>query len=156
MLAFLSGYKSEVASQRDQVISISDRLLPWEVSKNADPEKKYFPGGAAGFRYYSQAWNLGQIHFGEDVRATENMAFMSQGAVNNSLAFIWPHRKYNPFAQNFFELVPGQGHFGPDAIPGDARWRRGESVSLKTARDSMVSLEVAAHSQLALRKANGI
>ena len=40
-------------------------------------------------------------------------------------------------------LVPGQGHFGPDAIPGDARWRRGESVSLKTARDSMVSLELA-------------
>ena len=26
--------------------------------------------------------------------------------------------------------------FGPDAIPGDARWRRGESVSLKTARDT--------------------
>ena len=33
-----------------------------------------------------------------------------------------------------------------------ARWRRGESVSLKAARDSMVSLEVAAHSQLALGK----
>jgi hypothetical protein len=33
-----------------------------------------------------------------------------------------------------------------------ARWRRGESVSLKSARDSMVSLEVAAHSQLALGK----
>jgi len=40
-----------------------------------------------------------------------------------------------------------------DAIPGDARWRRGEAVSLKSARDSMVSLEVAAHSQLALGKA---
>ena len=36
----------------------------------------------------------------------------------------------------------------------DARWRRGESVSLKTARDSMVSLEVAATSQLLMRKAN--
>lgn len=68
--------------------------------------------------------------------------------MNNALCFIGPHRRYNPFAQNFFELVPGQGHFGPDAIPGDARWRRGESVSLKSARDSMVSLEVAQHSQL--------
>lgn len=38
--------------------------------------------------------------------------------MNNSLAFIGPHRKYNPFAQNYYELVPGQGHFGPDAIPG--------------------------------------
>jgi hypothetical protein len=72
-------------------------------------------------------------------------------------------------------LTPGQGHFGPDAIPvrmplspflfpnhnpnhnpnptqhqcqGDARWRRGESVSLKTARDSMTSLELAQHAQM--------
>ena len=156
MLAFLSPYGEEVASSRDQIISISDRLLPWEVAKNADPAKKYFPGGQRGYDAYNRIWNLGQIHFGEDVRATENMAFMSQGAVNNSLCIVGPHRKYNPFAQNFFELVPGQGHFGPDAIPGDARWRRGESVSLKTARDSMVSLEVAAHSQLAFRKAQDI
>ncbi len=98
---------------------------------------------------------------------------------------------FHRYAQNFYELIPGQGHFGPDAIPGDvrcssqtflfmifhgpfnplyslypplvsrlsfqqARWRRGEAVSLKSARDSMVSLEVAAHSQLALRKANAI
>ena len=156
MLAFLSPFTDEINSSRDQVISISDRLLPWEVAKNADPEKKYFPGGKVGWSRYAAEWNLGQIHFGEDVRSTENMAFMSQGAVNNSLAMVGPHRRYNPFAQNFFELVPGQGHFGPDAIPGDARWRRGESVSLKTARDSMVSLEVAAHSQLALRPANGL
>ena len=71
-------------------------------------------------------------------------------------------------------LIPGQGHFGPDAIPGvrhaararrtrthaaraphcflgslqDARWRRGESVSLKAARDSMVSLELAQYAQM--------
>jgi hypothetical protein len=31
----------------------------------------------------------------------------------------------------------------------DARWRRGETVSLKAARDTMVSMEVAAHSQIA-------
>jgi hypothetical protein len=31
----------------------------------------------------------------------------------------------------------------------DARWRRGESVSLKSAREQMVSLEVAASSMLA-------
>jgi len=49
-------------------------------------------------------------------------------------------------------LVPGQGHFGPDAIPGDARWRRGESVSLKAARDSMVSLELAQHAQMVYSK----
>jgi hypothetical protein len=30
----------------------------------------------------------------------------------------------------------------------DARWRRGESVSLKTARDTMVGLELAQHAQM--------
>jgi len=56
------------------------------------------------------------------------------------------------FTKSFMSLVPGQGHFGPDAIPGDARWRRGESVSLKTARDSMVSLELAQHAQMVYTK----
>jgi hypothetical protein len=99
--------------------------------------------------------------------------------MNNGLCFVGPHRKYNPFSNSYHQLVPGQGHFGPDAIPGvsapehalwlhitcfsvhlvnvacmwqDARWRRGEAVSLKTARDSMVSLEVAAHSQMFMAK----
>ena len=35
----------------------------------------------------------------------------------------------------------------------DARWRRGESVSLKTARDSMVGLELAQHAQMVYSKA---
>ena len=50
MLAFLSPNGDEAAASRDQVISISDRLLPWEVAKNADPEKKYYPGGQSGLR----------------------------------------------------------------------------------------------------------
>ena len=104
------------------------------------------PGRQRGFKLYDHRYNLGQIHFGEDVRAAENMEFISQGSVNNALCFLGPHRKYSPFTANFYELTPGQGHLGPDAIPGDARWRRGESVSLNAARNSMVSLEVAAHS----------
>jgi len=78
MLAFACPYEETAASKRDQVISISERLLPWEVSKNSDPEKKSFPGGKTGWTTYNNQWSLNQIHFGEDVRATENMAFMSQ------------------------------------------------------------------------------
>jgi hypothetical protein len=37
-------------------------------------------------------------------------------------------------------------------VSQDARWRRGEAVSLKAARDNMVSLEVAAQSQMFLMK----
>ena len=66
----------------------------------------------------------------------------------NATCFLGPSRRYDPFTKSFMSLIPGQGHFGPDAIPGDARWRRGESVSLKAARDSMVPLELAQHAQM--------
>lgn len=155
MLAFLAPYSEVTSGYRDQVISLSERLLPWEVTRHTmNSSRDSFPGGKAGFAEYMPKFGLNQLHFGEDVRAVENMEFISQGSVNNALCFIGPHRRYNPFSSNFFELVPGQGHFGPDAIPGDARWRRGESVSLRAARNSMVGLEVATHSQLALRAAD--
>ena len=60
------------------MISITDRLLPWEVARNAAPAKTYFPGGKTAYDFYKGKHQLNQIHFGEDVRATENMAFMSQ------------------------------------------------------------------------------
>jgi len=41
---------------------------------------------------------------------------------------------------------------GPDALPGDARWRRGESVSRESARNAMTGIEAAAHSQLVFQK----
>jgi len=41
-----------------------------------------------------------------------------QGSTNNALCFMGPHRKYNTFSASAYELMPGQGHFGPDAIPG--------------------------------------
>jgi len=148
MFAFCAAF-GESATQRDQVISITSRLLPWEVTNGT---KAYFPGGEASFNAVNEKLGLDTVHFGEDVRAAENMEFISQGSMNNALCFIGPYRKYNPFSNLYHELVPGQGHFGPDAIPGDSRWRRGESVSLKAARDSMVSLEAAAQAQMFLTK----
>lgn len=150
MLAMATPYGD--GNKRDQVISLSHRLLPWEVTRPQDKQKSYFPGGPKNFAVYAARFSLGQIHFGEDVRAAENQEFISQGSVNNALCFQGPHRKYHAFTQNYFELQPGQGHFGPDAIPGDARWRRGESVSLAAARNSMVSLEMASQSQLVMAK----
>ena len=152
------------------------RLLPWEVQSTSRPNShNSFPGGEAMYVKYANALQLHSIHFGEDMKASENMEFISQGSTNNALCFIGPHRRFDPFARGFYSLEPGQGHFGPDAIPyvafyepkdtgrtrsrsppiwrrGDARWRRGESVSLKTARDSMVSIELAAQAQMIYQK----
>jgi hypothetical protein len=189
----------------DTVMSVSGRLLPWEVTgTNSAGMHNSFPGGEAAFQKYSAVLGLRAIHFGEDLRAAENQDFISQGSTNNSLCFLGPHRKYDPFSGSFYSLTPGQGHFGSDAIPGvsaahaqtsrqrererererekerhtrthartharalrypapapllnttdaplrqDARWRRGESVSLRSARDNMNSLELVAHARMA-------
>lgn len=152
MIAFVVK-NDEMEQQRDQVISISPRLLPWETDKNgAAGPKSYFPGGPDAYKEYEPIYGLNQIHFGEDIRAAENQEFIAQGSVNNALCFIGPHRIYSPWSQTFYALTPGQGHFGPDALPGDARWRRGESVSLVDSRNSMVSIEAAAHSQMVFNK----
>ena len=150
MLAFAVPYGH--GDRRDQVYSLSARLLPWEVTRGDSNWHDYFPGGKAHYEYYAPLYGLEQVHFGEDIRAAENMEFISQGSVNNALCFVGPHRVYSQWSQTFYELTPGQGHFGPDALPGDARWRRGEAVSLEAARNSMVSLEAAAHSQMVFQK----
>ena len=143
MLALYEDF--EEAAKRDQVISISNRVLPWDT-QNAD-SRDQFPGGSDG-------WNLSNgkgfegIHYGEDLRATSNQDFIAASTVNNSLCFLGPHRVYSPWSATYQELIPGQGHFGPDALPGDARWRRGESVSRESARTAMVGVEAATHSQM--------
>ena len=152
MLAFIVPYGH--GDRRDQVYSLSARLLPWEVTRDSNSWHDYFPGGKPGYNHYAGMLGLEQVHFGEDIRAAENMEFISQGSVNNALCFLGPHRVFSPWSQTFYELTPGQGHFGPDALPGDARWRRGESVSLDAARNSMVGLEAAAHSQMVFTRHN--
>lgn len=42
----------------------------------------------------------------------------------------------------------------PPCLAQDARWRRGEAVSQQAARNSMVSLEAAAHSQMVFQTGN--
>ncbi len=119
MLAFAVPYGD--GAKRDQVISLSPRLLPWEVTMREENWKTYFPGGAQGWRNYKDLYQLEAIHFGEDVRAAENMDFISQGVVNNALCFLGPHRVYNAFSTMDYELIPGQGHFVRNCLESTAR-----------------------------------
>ena len=86
MLAFPST--PELAANRDQVISISNRLLPWEVTVT-DPVRQYayFPGGKAVKDVYISRYGLDTIHFGEDIRAAEAQEFISQARFAESLPF---------------------------------------------------------------------
>ena len=136
MLSFIVA-RGAGSAQRDQVMSITSRLLPWEVTRPSGEQHDFFPGGTQAHKVYTPLYNLDAIHYGQDVRATENQEFISQGSTNNSLCFVGPHRVYSPFSNAGVELVPGQGHFGPDALPGVrfARARvRGASVQTEGVR----------------------
>ena len=166
MLAFPAWAEQFESGHLDTVMSITTRLLPWEVnSASGGGTHNSFPGGQAMYELYNRKLQLRQVHFGEDMRAVENQEFISQarppahptpcvrtrgpaharsvlvrmqGSTNNATCFQGPYRAFDPFNKSFMTLMPGQGHFGPDALPGDARWRRGESVSLETARAALV------------------
>ena len=116
MLAFPCLEGQFQSGQLDTVMSVTTRLLPWEVN-NAGTHAS-FPGGDKMFAKYNAALQLGQVHYGEDMKAAENQDFISQGSTNNATCFLGPSRRYDPFTKSFLSLVPGQGHFGPDAIPG--------------------------------------
>ena len=70
MLAFACKW-NDGSGRRDQVMSLSDRVLPWEVSRPVDEQHSYFPGGVAGYKLYYKLLQLGQIHFGERGPAAE-------------------------------------------------------------------------------------
>lgn len=67
------------SSSLDTVMSVSGRLLPWEVTgTNSAGMHNSFPGGETAFAFYSALLGLRAIHFGEDLRAAENQDFISQ------------------------------------------------------------------------------
>jgi len=138
LLAFPMSAGQYNSGAMNTEMSVTSRLLPWEVN---DRRHQSFPGGHEMQQAYESALNLKSVHFGEDLRATENMEYMSQGSTNNSLCFVGPHRKWDSLTGSYGNLVPGMGHWGPDARPGDARWRRGEAVSMVSARESMMTYE---------------
>jgi len=97
MLAFAVPLDS--GSKRDQVMSISSRLLPWEVATGQGHD--YFPGGNTygHFEYYKRVYQLDQVHFGEDIRAAENMEFISNvqpRAVSNTHPTTCPLAQPSP------------------------------------------------------------
>ena len=118
MLSFPCWGKQFESGHLDTVMSVTSRLLPWEVTTATGGTHDSFPGGQAAYTAYATLLNLRSVHFGEDMKAAENQEFISQGSTNNATCFLGPHRQYDPFTKSFMSLVPGQGHFGPDAIPG--------------------------------------
>ena len=78
LLAF-PCHAGQLENNIDNVLSITTRLLPWEVSTAmGGGMHKSFPGGEEMYRLYMGPLGLKTVHFGEDVKAAENMEFISQ------------------------------------------------------------------------------
>ena len=122
LLAFPMGPKQ--AKTMDTVLSLSPRLLPWEV-QGPNSEHTSFPGGEVAYKFYAKEFGLNAIHFGEDMRATENMEFVSQGSTNNSSSSA----RTASTAFHSIHMSSRSARAFWTGRSGDARWRRGESVS---------------------------
>ena len=76
MLAFPAHEGQFRGGQLDTCMSVTTRVLPWEVQNTVTHDS--FPGGNAMYIAYQNKLNLGQVHYGEDMKAAENQDFISQ------------------------------------------------------------------------------
>lgn len=83
MLAFPCCEGQFTSGQLDTVMSVTSRILPWEVTGSSSAHDS-FPGGNEMYRAYKGKLNLEQVHYGEDMKAAENQDFISQGSTNNA------------------------------------------------------------------------
>jgi len=155
MLAFLTPYNANEQYMQDNAFSlVGGSGLPWDIGTGQQLATNFgsvndsrldcnFPGGLNFYIRYNNILGIGGVHTGEDQNQRQSQEFIRLGAYNNSVCILGPHRAVSPHnGEGAFDLVPGQGHWGPDAVPGDARWRRGESVSMKDARDALMGVDV--------------
>jgi hypothetical protein len=152
MLAFAVPLKDNPQFMQDQAFSLSEQKLPWDAgsaphvdssqrARDKTGNERNFPGGDTFYDAYRKKFGLRAITAGQDPASVSAHSFIRNGTHNNSICILGPHRVYSPHNEGKFILVPGQGHFGPDAVAGDARWRRGEAIDLGTSRGAMSGLE---------------
>jgi len=149
MLAFACPYEEELQCMEDQAFSISSMALPWEIRQGSQSN---FPGGEKFFQCYHNLFGLGHVMSGSDPASIQTNDFVRNGTYHNSICLLGPHRHFSAFTQSYFDLTPGQGHFGPDALPGDARWRRGEAIDAESARGALVGVEAIMESKKAMHR----
>ena len=146
MFAFAVPMDENAQYMQDMAFSLTNSNLPWDVGNGTEESHRNFPGGNPFFDKYSELFGFGQIHDGSDPQSISSNDYIRNGSYNNAICIIGPHRGYSPFTETMSDLTAGQGHFGADAQPGDARWRRGESIDVESARGSLVGIEAYADS----------
>ena len=134
MFAFMHDWNTLNEGLRNSMaLSIGNNVYPWEVGTADSPtDNRNFPGGEAVYQMYKNALQLDYIQHGVNVNAAQNQDFLRSGPYHNCVCIQGPHRVLDQ--DNNWHLVTGRGHFGEDAVPGDAAWRNGENVTMLQAR----------------------
>ena len=127
---------------RDSAFNITARMMPWEVSTDSASSQKIFPGGGKLWKAYNHLYNMDRtILAGEDKHCVATRGFISGGSRNNGVVIQGPCRSnVESGTQSEWQLTPGQGHWGADNRPGDARWMRGEAIDMVSARRTMADM----------------
>ena len=94
------------------------------------------------FDVYSDAFALSSVHAGENPLERQNQDYFRSHRYSNSVIFQGPHRIYVPFSNEYWGLVQGKGHWGADALPGDAGPRQGVATTFESARGKVTSAEM--------------
>ena len=120
MLAFPAHEDQFNSGQLDTVMSVTSRLLPWEVSNTSTHDS--FPGGHEMYMKYASKLQLQQVHYGEDMKAAENQDFISQvsgGMGVSQMRHSSDHATF-PFANLHLAVFVGiheQRHLLPGPAP---------------------------------------
>ena len=155
MFAFACPLGERDQFMQDNAFSLTTSNLPWDIG-NGSHNQRNFPGGSSFWTAYAEMFNLHYITAGSDPSSVSGHDFVRNGTFNNAICLLGPHRSFSPFTASHFDLTPGQGHFGPDALPGDARWRRGEAIDADSARGALVGVEALAESKKAMNRTRAI
>ena len=148
MLAFVAPYDDNPQYLSSRAFAISEQELPWEANARASQSRRNFPGGDLLWRAYKSVYGLAYVQAGLDPSSASNNNFVRSGTANNAVLIQGPYRHFAPYNKNtFFSLSPGHGHLGPDARPGDARVRRGQSTTFIEARKGVEDSSIIADSK---------
>jgi hypothetical protein len=133
MMAFASSWwHMNDGLQNDNAFSIGSSALPWEIGMANNADNRNFPGGKRMYDVYSKFYSLQYVQTGVNPASAQRNDYLRNGPYNNTVCIQGPYRTRNP--DNTFTFYPGKGHLGSDALPGDAKWRRGEVVTAQEAR----------------------
>jgi hypothetical protein len=122
MLAFFAPYEETERLNGDTAFSLTQMEVPWDIGRPDIGDHSSFPGKGKCYNAYEKLFDLNRtLIMGADPQSISDRDFVRNGTYSNSFLFPGPYRTYTPFSKTYYELTPGQGHFGPDAQPGVRR-----------------------------------